>query len=128
MGILAGLTQALDLTREARSLIPAVESAPRKGWPAAELTEHLLRNTHGGHAAHGFSAGNDLTRCAADAGFASLSHFSRVFHSMFGLSATALLSVGTQVIVDHAGEHVHAPITTTSSVAAPQWNEALQGL
>ncbi|ORA11205.1 hypothetical protein BST14_19205 [Mycobacterium arosiense ATCC BAA-1401 = DSM 45069] len=48
------------------------------------------------HAAHGFSAGNDLTRCAVDAGFASLSHFSRVFHSMFGLSATALLGAGVQ--------------------------------
>jgi AraC-like DNA-binding protein len=56
------------------------------------------------HAANGFSAGNDLTRCAADAGFASLSHFSRVFHSMFGLSATALLAVGLQVVTDqHVG-------------------------
>lgn len=51
------------------------------------------------HAAKGFASGHDLTRCAVDAGFASLSHFSRVFHSMFGLSATALLSMGVQLDV-----------------------------
>jgi AraC-like DNA-binding protein len=49
------------------------------------------------HAAKGFAAGHDLTRCAVEAGFASLSHFSGVFHSMFGLSATALLSMGVQL-------------------------------
>lgn len=49
------------------------------------------------YAAKGFAAGHDLTRCSVDAGFASLSHFSRVFHSMFGLSATALLGMGTQL-------------------------------
>jgi AraC-like DNA-binding protein len=49
------------------------------------------------HATNGFTAGHDLTRCATDAGFASLSHFSKVFHSMFGLSATALLSMGVQL-------------------------------
>lgn len=51
------------------------------------------------HAAKGFAAGHDLTRSSVDAGFASLSHFSRVFHSMFGLSATALLGMGTQLDV-----------------------------
>jgi AraC-like DNA-binding protein len=56
------------------------------------------------HAANGFAGGHDLTRCATDAGFASLSHFSKVFHSMFGLSATALLSIGVQLdIVDRPG-------------------------
>ncbi len=43
-----------------------------------------------------FAAGHDLTRCAVDAGFASLSHFSANFHRMFGLSATALLASGVR--------------------------------
>ncbi len=47
-------------------------------------------------AAAGFAAGHDLTRCAVDAGFASLSHFSENFHRMFGLSATALLASGVR--------------------------------
>lgn len=51
------------------------------------------------HAANGFAGGYDLTRCATDSGFASLSHFSMVFHSMFGLSATTLLSMGVQLDV-----------------------------
>jgi AraC-like DNA-binding protein len=42
-------------------------------------------------AAEVFDEGHDLTRCAVEAGFASPSHFSRTFHSLFGLSATALL-------------------------------------
>ncbi|MEV0298312.1 AraC family transcriptional regulator [Nocardia sp. NPDC050710] len=37
-------------------------------------------------------AGHDLTRCAADAGFASPSHLSETFRRTFGLSLTALLS------------------------------------
>jgi AraC-like DNA-binding protein len=51
------------------------------------------------HAAAGLAAGHDLTRCAVDAGFDSLSHFSRTFHSMFGLSPTALLSAGAQLVI-----------------------------
>jgi AraC-like DNA-binding protein len=55
------------------------------------------------HAAKGFAAGHDLTRCAVDSGFASLSHFSKGFHSMFGLSASALLSMRVQLdVVDQA--------------------------
>ncbi|MFI6367378.1 helix-turn-helix domain-containing protein [Nocardia sp. NPDC050630] len=38
------------------------------------------------------SAGHDLTRCAADAGFASPSHLSETFRRTFGLSLTELLS------------------------------------
>jgi AraC-like DNA-binding protein len=43
-------------------------------------------------------AGHDLTRCAADAGFASPSHLSETFRRTFGLSLTALLS--SQVELD----------------------------
>jgi AraC-like DNA-binding protein len=43
------------------------------------------------HATRGVAAGHDLTRCAADAGFASPSHFSDTFHETFGTSATAAL-------------------------------------
>jgi AraC-like DNA-binding protein len=40
----------------------------------------------------GLDAGHDLTRCAADAGFASPSHLSETFRRTFGLSLTALLA------------------------------------
>jgi AraC-like DNA-binding protein len=40
----------------------------------------------------GLDAGHDLTRCAADAGFASPSHLSETFRRTFGLSPTALLA------------------------------------
>lgn len=46
------------------------------------------------HALRDAATGVDLTRCATDAGFATPSHFSETFHSMFGLSATALLRTG----------------------------------
>ena len=47
-GVLAALTGAWKLsTRQARSLLPAVESALANGWPAAQLTEHLVHNTVG---------------------------------------------------------------------------------
>ncbi|HEX2214788.1 MAG TPA: helix-turn-helix domain-containing protein [Mycobacterium sp.] len=39
----------------------------------------------------GLNAGHDLTRCAADAGFASPSHLSETFRRTFGLSLTSLL-------------------------------------
>ena len=34
-------------TREARSLLPAVESALAHGWPAVDLTDHLIRKSKG---------------------------------------------------------------------------------
>jgi AraC-like DNA-binding protein len=72
------------------------------------------------HAANGFAGGHDLTRCATDAGFASLSHFSKVFHSMFGLSATALLSMGVQLdVVDQPGADGQSQKMGTQSRAAP---------
>ncbi len=44
--------------------------------------------------------GTDFTTAAADAGFASPSHFSDAFHAMYGLTPRALLaSGGTRIIV-----------------------------
>lgn len=43
------------------------------------------------HAANRMLAGHDLTRCAVDAGFASLSHYSDTFHRTFGLAPSAAL-------------------------------------
>ncbi|MGX1806526.1 helix-turn-helix domain-containing protein [Nocardia sp. NPDC055321] len=52
------------------------------------------------HVAEGISAGHDLTRCAADAGFSSPSHLSEIFHRMFGLSATALAGTGVHLDIE----------------------------
>ncbi|RKT85988.1 Helix-turn-helix domain-containing protein [Saccharopolyspora antimicrobica] len=49
-------------------------------------------------AAH-IADGADLTRAAAAAGFASPSHFSSVFHAMFGLAPSRLLAVPLDVHV-----------------------------
>lgn len=51
------------------------------------------------HAAAALSDGADLTIASAEAGFASPSHFSDTFRTMFGLSATALLSSQTRIVV-----------------------------
>ncbi|WP_336082701.1 helix-turn-helix domain-containing protein [Nocardia sp. SSK8] len=45
------------------------------------------------------AAGADLTTAAADAGFASPSHFSDTFHAMCGLTAGSLLAAGTRLVV-----------------------------
>jgi AraC-like DNA-binding protein len=42
-------------------------------------------------AARGIAAGHSLTRCAADAGFASPSHLSDTFHETLGTTATTVL-------------------------------------
>lgn len=47
----------------------------------------------------GLDAGHDLTRCAADAGFASPSHLSETFRRTFGLSLSALLASGVELDV-----------------------------
>lgn len=47
------------------------------------------------------SDGADLTTAAADAGFASPSHFSTAFHRMFGLPPSRLVAAGARVV--HAG-------------------------
>lgn len=43
--------------------------------------------------------GVDLTRAAADAGFASASHFSDTFRTLFGLTATEVLALDTKIVV-----------------------------
>ena len=43
------------------------------------------------HVVRGLDAGHDLTRCAADAGFASPSHLSDTFRRTLGTTATAVL-------------------------------------
>lgn len=50
-------------------------------------------------AAESIAGGADLTRAAADAGFASSSHFSDSFLAMFGLSATALFGTGARLVI-----------------------------
>ena len=44
--------------------------------------------------ARSYAAGHDMTRAAADAGFASPSHFSDTFRAMFGLTPTAFVRIG----------------------------------
>ncbi|CAM4274509.1 AraC family transcriptional regulator [Nocardia ninae] len=43
--------------------------------------------------------GIDLTRAAADAGFASASHFSDTFRTLFGLTATEVLAQGMNIVL-----------------------------
>jgi AraC-like DNA-binding protein len=43
------------------------------------------------YAVKGMLAGHDLTRCAVDAGFASLSHYTDTFHRTFGMAPSAAL-------------------------------------
>lgn len=43
--------------------------------------------------------GSDLTRAAADAGFASASHFSDTFRALFGLTASEVLAQDTKIVV-----------------------------
>lgn len=50
------------------------------------------------HVGAAVAEGRDLTTAAADAGFASASHFSDTFRAMFGLTASAVLSQGTEII------------------------------
>lgn len=51
------------------------------------------------HAAAALTDGADLTTASTEAGFASPSHFSDTFRTMFGLSATALLSGPTRIVI-----------------------------
>jgi AraC-like DNA-binding protein len=53
------------------------------------------------HAAKGMLAGHDLTRCAVDAGFASLSHYTDTFRRTFGIApSAALIKSSAQLYVD----------------------------
>nr|WP_256985341.1 helix-turn-helix domain-containing protein [Rhodococcus sp. 06-1059B-a] len=49
------------------------------------------------HVGEAVARGSDLTTASVEAGFSSPSHFSDSFHSMFGLSAAALLAMGTRI-------------------------------
>lgn len=51
------------------------------------------------HVGAAVSKGRDLTTASADAGFASPSHFSDAFHTMCGLTATALLASGARIVL-----------------------------
>ncbi|WP_243636751.1 AraC family transcriptional regulator [Rhodococcus sp. Eu-32] len=51
------------------------------------------------HVGAAVADGNDLTTASAEAGFASPSHFSDSFRTMFGLSAASLLANGARVVV-----------------------------
>lgn len=51
------------------------------------------------HVGRAWAKGLDLTTAAVDAGFASPSHFSDAFHTMTGLTATALISSGTELVL-----------------------------
>ncbi|BBF99595.1 MULTISPECIES: AraC family transcriptional regulator [Pseudonocardia] len=56
------------------------------------------------------AAGGDLTRAAADAGFATPSHLSSAFRTMFGLAPSRLLGAGSGVgIVVHDASGAPAP-------------------
>ncbi len=51
-------------------------------------------------AARGIAAGHPLTRCAADAGFASPSHLSDTFHETLGTTASAVLGSRVRFVVE----------------------------
>ncbi len=51
-------------------------------------------------AAQGHISGYDGTRCAADAGFATPSHFTDTFHRMFGFTPSTLASRGAQLHIE----------------------------
>lgn len=50
------------------------------------------------HVAVAVGKGTTLTQASTEAGFASPSHFSDTFHTMFGLTASTLLSTHTHLI------------------------------
>jgi len=53
------------------------------------------------YAAKGMLEGHDLTRCAVDAGFASLSHYSDTFHGTFGIAPSdALIKSSLRLYAD----------------------------
>ncbi|SNS49561.1 AraC family transcriptional regulator [Rhodococcoides kyotonense] len=51
------------------------------------------------HVGVAVSDGSDLTGASIEAGFASPSHFSDSFHTLFGMSAAALLAGGVRIVV-----------------------------
>ena len=51
-------------------------------------------------AMHVLAGGENLTRAAAEAGFATPSHLSSTFHGLFGLTPTRMLSIGLTIVED----------------------------
>lgn len=112
-----------DRVREAMATLlayPAREITADRFAAAAHLSEsrflHLFSSQAGTSfrryrlwarmlgAGRAIAGGASLTSASADAGFASPSHFSDAFRTLFGLSATALLATGVRVVVlDDAG-------------------------
>ncbi|MEU1960843.1 AraC family transcriptional regulator [Nocardia sp. NPDC019304] len=107
-------------------LTGAIRTAPERAYRAHEVaaglglsTSHFLRLFERStgttfrryqqwarlrRAVHGLASGHDVTRSAAEAGFASPSHFSDTFRHTFGLSATDLLHTGVRFdITDSRG-------------------------
>ncbi|WP_040775696.1 AraC family transcriptional regulator [Nocardia pneumoniae] len=94
---------------------PATEFTAERFAAAAHLSESRFRHLFAAQAGTSFrryrlwarmlavgraiAKGENLTVASIDAGFASSSHFSDAFHTLFGLSATALLATGVQVVV-----------------------------
>lgn len=56
-------------------------------------------------AAQAYVSGHDVTRCAAEAGFATPSHFTDTFHRMFGFTPTDLARMGAQLNIEHQYGH-----------------------
>lgn len=59
-------------------------------------------------AARAVAEGANLTVASAHAGFASPSHFSDAFRTLFGLSATALLATGVRIVVLDEAEGIES--------------------
>lgn len=65
-------------------------------------------------AGRAIAAGTDLTTAATQAGFASPSHFSDTFRTMFGLTATDLLAVAPRIICEEEPGENRSPVATST--------------
>jgi len=118
LGLLHDTGDARD--ERIRTALELLRAHPSTPWTAAQVAgevnlsasrfQHLF-TAHTGtsfrryrlwarmlHVAGAISKGLDLTTAAADAGFASPAHFSDSFRTMFGLSASHLLSRSTRIL------------------------------
>jgi AraC-like DNA-binding protein len=117
-----GTPQPPPIDERIRAAMVAIRDQPTRNLSAAELAAaaglsvsrflHLF-SAHAGtsfrryrvwarmlRVAAALGTGTDLTTDATDAGFASPSHFSDTFHTMFGLTATAVISTGVRIVVE----------------------------
>lgn len=112
MRVLAGPEDPGTTDRRIRRIADEIRSEPGRAFRAEDSarqlglsTPHFLRlfARHTGttfrryqqwhrvlEVARGITAGHDLTRCAADAGFSSPSHLSDTFHRVLGTTATVV--------------------------------------